>query len=195
MIVVLINIAQLWRVKQEYRRVFFLFFFFLFFSRPFTIHSTTGEGRGYSFNSSLPLPPASQALRYQSGNYCRELTSTHSQQPDLKPVTIGFRAQVANHLATRPKQTWIQRMVIFIYTQERFLLFLLFLTQSIINPDLVNQGHQHHHCQCYVNDYGYYTKITSDRKLIGQKQIKQIFSLQYSVKKIYSIRYHSEPLF
>ena len=135
MIVVLINIAQLWRAKQEIQTGFFPFFFSIF-SQTFTIHSTTGEGRGY---------------------YCRELTSTHNQQPDLKPVTIGFQAQVANHLATRPKQTWIQRMVIFIYTQERFLLFLLFLTQSIINLDLVNQGHQHHHCQCYVNDYGYCT--------------------------------------
>ena len=31
-----------------------------FLSRTFTIHRTAGEGRGYLFNSSLPLPPASQ---------------------------------------------------------------------------------------------------------------------------------------
>ena len=42
----------------------------------------SGEGGGHFFNSSLPLPPASQTLRHQPGDYCRELTSAHSQQPD-----------------------------------------------------------------------------------------------------------------
>ena len=37
------------------------FFFYLgFLSRTFTIHGTAGEGGGYLFNSSLPLPPASK---------------------------------------------------------------------------------------------------------------------------------------
>ena len=43
------------------------FFFFLnlgFLSQTFTIHGTAGEGGGYLFNSSLPLPPASQTLRH-----------------------------------------------------------------------------------------------------------------------------------
>ena len=40
-----------------------------------------GEG-GYLFNSSLPLPPASHTLTQQPGDYYRELTSAHSQQPD-----------------------------------------------------------------------------------------------------------------
>ena len=41
------------------------FFFYLgFLSRTFTIHRTAGEGGGYLFNSSLPLPPASQTLRH-----------------------------------------------------------------------------------------------------------------------------------
>ena len=48
--------------------LFFFFFFFLFYlgflSRTFTIHGTAGEGGGYLFNSSLPLPPASQTLRH-----------------------------------------------------------------------------------------------------------------------------------
>ena len=44
---------------------FFFFFFYLdFLSRTFTIHRTAGEGGGYLFNSSLPLPPASQTLRH-----------------------------------------------------------------------------------------------------------------------------------
>ena len=57
-------------------------FYLVFFSRTFTIHRTIGEGGGYHFNLSLPLPPALQTLRYQPSNYCRELTSAHSQHPD-----------------------------------------------------------------------------------------------------------------
>ena len=42
-----------------------IFFFYLgFFSQPFTNHGTAGEGGGHFFNSSLPLPPASQTLRH-----------------------------------------------------------------------------------------------------------------------------------
>ena len=43
-----------------------IFFFFClgFLSRTFTIHGTAGEEGGYLFNSSLPLPPASQTLRH-----------------------------------------------------------------------------------------------------------------------------------
>ena len=62
-----------------------LFFFFVylgFLSRPFTIQREAGEGRGYLFNSSLPLPPASQILRNWPSDYWRELTSAHRQQLD-----------------------------------------------------------------------------------------------------------------
>ena len=42
-----------------------LFFFYLdFLSRPFTNHRTAGEWGGHFFNSSLPLPLASQTLRH-----------------------------------------------------------------------------------------------------------------------------------
>ena len=58
------------------------FFFFTLFSRTFTNHRTAGEGGGHFINSSLPLPPASKTLRHYPGGYCRDLTSTHSQQPD-----------------------------------------------------------------------------------------------------------------
>ena len=57
--------------------LFFFFFYLGLLSRTFTIHGTAGEGGGYLFNSSLPLPPASQRLRHQPGDYCRELTSAH----------------------------------------------------------------------------------------------------------------------
>ena len=58
-------------------------FFFLSgfsFTNIHYLQDSRGRG-GYLFNSSLPLPPASQTLRYQPGDYCRELTSAHSQQP------------------------------------------------------------------------------------------------------------------
>ena len=62
--------------------VFFVFFYLGFLLRKCTNHRTAEEGGGHFFNSSLPLPPASQTLRHQPGDYCRELTSAHSQQPD-----------------------------------------------------------------------------------------------------------------
>ena len=49
-------------------------------SRPFTNHGTAGKGGGHLLNSSLPLPAVSQTLRHWPGDYCREPTSTHSQQ-------------------------------------------------------------------------------------------------------------------
>ena len=53
-----------------------------FHSQTFLIHRTSGEREGYFCNSSLPLPPISHTRRHQPGNYCRELTSAHSQQSD-----------------------------------------------------------------------------------------------------------------
>ena len=52
--------------------VLFCFVFYLgFLSRTSTIQRTAGEGGGYFFNSSLPLPPASQAIRHQLHDYCK----------------------------------------------------------------------------------------------------------------------------
>ena len=59
----------------------FAFFYLGFLSRPFTNHSTAGEGGRHFFNSSLPLPPASQTRRHQPGDRCRGVTSAHRQQP------------------------------------------------------------------------------------------------------------------
>ena len=39
-------------------------FYLDFLSRTFTNHRTAGEGGGHLFDSSLPLPPASQTLRH-----------------------------------------------------------------------------------------------------------------------------------
>ena len=64
------------------------FFFYLgFLSRTFTVHSTAGEGRGYLFNSSLPLSPASQELRHYLGD---QLAA------GLEAETFGLRAQGAS---------------------------------------------------------------------------------------------------
>ena len=60
-----------------------LFFYLSFLSQTFAIRRTAGEGRGYFLNSSLPLPLAPQTLRHYWGDYCRELISTRSWQPDL----------------------------------------------------------------------------------------------------------------
>ena len=55
---------------------------YLLVSQIFTIQRTVGKTGGYLFDSSLPFPPASQTLRHQLGNYCKELIFAHSWQPD-----------------------------------------------------------------------------------------------------------------
>ena len=74
--------------KFEKLKVSYIFFYLGFLSQTSTNHRTVREGRGHFFKSSLPLSPASQTLRHQPGNYCRELTSTHSYQPgsNRKPL-------------------------------------------------------------------------------------------------------------
>ena len=61
----------------------FFFFYLGFLSWTFTNHRTAGEGGGHFFNSSLPLPPASQTLRHP-GDFCREQDSFYY----IKPRTI-----------------------------------------------------------------------------------------------------------
>ena len=86
----------------SFKRFWFqLFFFFClgFLSQAFTNHRTAGEGGGNFFNSSLPLPPASQVLRHQPGDCCRGLTSAHSQQPDLnREPLISQRKSLTTNL-------------------------------------------------------------------------------------------------
>ena len=75
------------------------FFFLFLFVFSFTdIHESQDfrGGAGYFFNSSLPLPAASQTLRHQPGDYYRELTSAHGQQPDSnrEPNSLFFYSTV-----------------------------------------------------------------------------------------------------
>ena len=73
----------------------FFFFYLGFLSRIFTIHRTAGEGGGYLFNSSLPLPPASQTHKHSPGDYCREFTS--NRQPlvsERKSLTTKLLMQI-----------------------------------------------------------------------------------------------------
>ena len=60
-----------------------LFLYLGFLMQTFSNHRTAGEGGGCFFTSSLLLPCASQTLRYQLTDYCRELTSAYSQWPNL----------------------------------------------------------------------------------------------------------------
>ena len=74
-----VKIRKVSLIRFKIRKV--SFFYLGFLSRPFTIHRTVVERGGHFFNSSLPLPPASPTLRHSPSDYCRELTSAHSQQP------------------------------------------------------------------------------------------------------------------
>ena len=56
------------------------FFSYLSFpSQTFTNYRTAGEERRHFFNCSLPFLPASQTLRHQPDNYCREIISAHTK--------------------------------------------------------------------------------------------------------------------
>ena len=59
------------------------FFCYLgFHSQTFTNYRTARKRGRHFFNSSLPLPPASQTLKHQPDDYWRELTSAYRQQPN-----------------------------------------------------------------------------------------------------------------
>ena len=91
---------------------FICFFYLDFLSRTFTIHRAAGEEGGYLFNSSLPIPPASQTLRHQPGDQCRELASAHSYQPNSnrKPL-VSERKSLTRKL--RPLKFICLTLVIF----------------------------------------------------------------------------------
>ena len=52
------------KVANSYKHLEFFFSIWVFLSRPFANHKTAGEGGEHFLDSSLPLPPASQALRH-----------------------------------------------------------------------------------------------------------------------------------
>ena len=86
------------------------FFYLGFLSQPFMNHRTAGVGGVHFYNSSLLLLPASQTLRHQPGNYCRELTSAHRQQLDLnwKPLVSKRKS-----LTTKPHAYWKKNISVF----------------------------------------------------------------------------------
>ena len=51
-------------LNGKLRQFIFFVFYLGFLLQPFTNYRTVGEEGGHSFNSSWPLPPASQALRH-----------------------------------------------------------------------------------------------------------------------------------
>ena len=101
------------------------FFYLVFLSRPFTNHRTAGEGGGHFFNSLLPLPPASQTLRHQPGDYCRELTSGHSQQPDS-----NHEALVSKRKSLTTKVRVLGLIQIFCYISNYMFLLIIYHFQA-----------------------------------------------------------------
>ena len=74
---------QTWWWLRYFFFIWVLFQDLSFFSRTLN-HRTAREGAGHFINSSLPLPPVSQTIRHQPGDYCTELTTAHREQPDSK---------------------------------------------------------------------------------------------------------------
>ena len=87
---------------KEISTLFSFFFYLGFASRTLKNHRTAREGVGHSINSSLPIPPASEKLRHQPRDYCRELISAHSKQPD-HVLTPRFDFHVLTPLITVTK--------------------------------------------------------------------------------------------
>ena len=90
------------------QRFFFLFLFLFYLRLSFTnIHESNDcRGRGgHFFNSSLPLPLASQTLRHQPGDYCTELTYAHSQQSksNREPLVSERKSLTTKNLAFSPE--------------------------------------------------------------------------------------------
>ena len=91
--------VELFIVKFE--RVFQLEIFLGFFlflgllSRTVTIRKTAGEGGGYLFNSSLPLPPASQTLNHW--------VARRSTQPFILPRLIKWVPGLSGNLVVESK--------------------------------------------------------------------------------------------
>ena len=87
----------------------FCFFLSGFVSQTFMNHRTARKGGGHSINSSLPLPTASQTLRHQQGDYCRELTSENSQQPDFSQEPLFSECKL---LTTKLRGTYFLQKIV-----------------------------------------------------------------------------------
>ena len=76
---------------------FFIIYIWVFFHDHLRITGLQGKGKD---KSSYSLPSASQTLRHQPGNYCRELTSAHSQQPNSNREPL---VSECNFLTIKPR--------------------------------------------------------------------------------------------
>ena len=150
------------------------FFLYLgFYSRTFT--EFTGQQRkeeAISFMSSLPLPPASQALRHQPGDYCRELTSAHSQQPDSnrKPLVFEHKSLTTKlrtyklrekKCSTSSHDCSLRYMfcTLFLYLWPKFLKN----TFEVVHTQYRSFSRKTHiHFENLLNGYFYYSSFTSN---------------------------------
>ena len=72
----LVSLSRTLSLELRFNQIFFSICFFFHKHLRFTGQQGKGEV------ISLTLAPVSQTLRDQPGDYCRELTSAHNQQPD-----------------------------------------------------------------------------------------------------------------
>ena len=82
--------------------IFFLFYFFYlsFLSRTLLNHRTAGEGGRHFFNSSLPLPPASQILTHQPG-ITAESSPLHIANSRTRTANFWFPSASREPLSTK----------------------------------------------------------------------------------------------
>ena len=99
----------------ERRNQDFFLFYEDFLSRTLMNHRTAGEGGAHFINSSLPFPPASQTLRHQPCDYCRELTSVHNPQPDSnrEPLVSERKSLTTKLLALMDIKQFLQLFTLY----------------------------------------------------------------------------------
>ena len=96
----------------------FVVFFLSGFSFT-TIHKSQdcrGRGRAFLFISSIPLPPASETLRHQPGDYSRALPSAHRQQPDSNQEPLVSKRKLLTTKLCALKLVQHLPMILFSYT-------------------------------------------------------------------------------
>ena len=110
-----LELSSIFSLLFYFLRVSFFFSIWVFFYKHSRITGLQGKGEGISF--SLPLPPGSQTLRHQLGDYCRELTSAHSQQPDLnREPLVSERKSLTTKLRALKLRAWVSLS----FLQEHF---------------------------------------------------------------------------
>ena len=185
------------QVKTSLNRVFF--FFRVFFHEHSGFTGQQGKGEVNFFNSSLPLPPVSQALRYQPGDRRAHLCTKLAAVIEL--ATFGFRVQVANHYATRPN-IWLNKKLLCLLSNTSQLKIIL-STEKVFGLNLYTYLCQirlvQYVCKTFGNARYWYWLLLKEipvqnQSVKNQNQPSEIFCKKSCSQKVWKIHMKSPVL-